>query len=202
MNTSPGAYYVQLRADQGLPNSQIEIARLIRKGCGIAMNRSKAAHYSKLAADQLRYANCVLAGDGIKTTQGEVEHYLQRVISQGSVQAHMRPGRFDHSRARIEFNQVAPQNYFRASLSGVLSRPVDKGKVMKDHHSVPITVRLLLTSESHDILIMHVLNESLSVYPVVKSAVGNAWYRMPNDALGYLGDLKDRWKRLGSLPRQ
>jgi hypothetical protein len=111
-------------------------------------------------------------------------------------------GRFDISRARIEFNQAASQNRFGSLLWSVLSRPLDSVEVMENQQDLSTIFTVLRTGESHDISIMSVLCEHLKANTVVKSSVVTAWREMASDALGYLGDFKDLWELLGSLPKE
>jgi hypothetical protein len=161
----------------------------------------------------LNYANCIIGGDGVETDKGEAERYLQLAASQGSTKAHMRYGivllsgqlgRFDISRARIEFSQAASQNRFGSLLSSALSGPLDKVEVMEEHQDLPTIFTFLRTGESRDISIMRVLNKHLNANAnaVVESAVVAAWRDMASDTLGYLGDFKDLWELLGPLPKE
>jgi hypothetical protein len=216
MNHSHAAYYVRLAADQGHMNAQIVIARMLQKGCEIKMNRSKAVHYLKQAADQgsveaqLNYANCLIGGDGIETDKGEAERYLQLAASQGYVKAHMRYGivllsgqlgRFDISRARIEFKQVGSQNRFGSQLLSALSGPLDRAEVIENHQNLSTIFTFLRTGESHDTLIIRVLNKHFNANAVAEPASVAAWRDLASETLRYLGDFKELWELLGSLPR-
>jgi TPR repeat protein len=80
----------------------------------------------------LKYADCLLAGDGIETNKRKAEHYLRCASEQNNVKAHMRYGivllsgqlgRFGINRAIIEFRLAAEKHHFGSLPFDALSQP-------------------------------------------------------------------------------
>jgi hypothetical protein len=178
------------------------------------MDRSKSARYYKLAADQgsveaqLRYANCLLAGDGVETNKREAERYFRLASSQGDVKAHMRYGivllsgqlgRFNINRARIEFHLAAPENHFGSMLSDALSQPLHKLELMEDFGELRSVFTFLRRHGSPSFSDMRTLNFELSRIAIVESDVMNTWRAMASDTIGYLSDFNDIWAKVRSM---
>jgi hypothetical protein len=104
---------------------------MLVRGGGIEMNRSLAAHYFKLSADQgvipdgVYYAECILRGDVIPIDLRECEQYLRFAVERGNQAGQMllglclfsgRFGRFDLTEARDLFAPLSVLNAFAAIL--------------------------------------------------------------------------------------
>jgi TPR repeat protein len=93
VNDTRAARYYQLAADQGHTIAQCKYAVLIAQGTGVAMNRSRAAHYSNSPPIRgiptprkvLYGGTCLFTGDVVAIDKALAAQYHKLSADQGNV---------------------------------------------------------------------------------------------------------------------
>jgi hypothetical protein len=92
---------------------------LLYRGEGVLVNKSLAAHYFKLSADQndgeaqYMYAVCLLEGQGVQKNDGMGAHYLQHAADAGVIQAQVRYASMLHNCDKIPKKAQMSAHYYK-----------------------------------------------------------------------------------------
>jgi TPR repeat protein len=167
------------------------------------MNKSFAAHYFKLSADQnfrsvqRLYAMCFFEGQDVSVQLSDSERYLQLAVNQGDRVAEIRLavslisdvlGQFDFEKARTLLERPSQSNRFTATLRDSLST-LNGELVSSLRFSKNGSIFSLLRWVSDDsILLIQISNPELCNFAVDASDYFSAWRDLYGQSFEYLLD--------------